>query len=774
MATVNVAELSDSELRKKIKELGKEAGPITKTTRHIWEKRLLKYLAENDEVDAPVVAKKERRKSGGRAAAVSSLTSTTSSSRSSSRTKTPTRNSKKLAMFSSDEEPEEASLRSVQTSPIGFPSPNVVVADKKLSEDLTSIKTVSPKKVNESNINVKRRASSRVVLDSKKSTSTARATSSVAADDLIYQVPKPPKLSEFSDDDFTDLVSKRRSKASSHVVINSHTSTNGLHNDDIDFKQRENVLMKRTSVTVPSSSTPSASPLNSTTRISNITRRNTPDRNKDTSSIDKEIEATLSQVRKSFVSKKPSPLGTARIISNTKKVEPEEEEEETEDEEELEVQFASTFLTFQNILKNKKTLISIISLIILIFAFGIYFYTAGDREMKLGITQDVDTDKPKIKAAKCLFNYLSKKAGDVACGSGNGRKWIKVALLEQKLKSCFTNGAKAKETIDFIKTHFEDSFEFSEDGKEICSRVASKSLGCRISIALSVIVYRLFVVIAVVIIGTTIYFFVKRRWIADDEETRQMLYYVDKILDALKRHHILCQTNKDIPPYLPIPQVRDMLIPCASRKKMAKIWRKAVDFLNSSDSRVRVETQQIAGEDFEVWRWIGVCIPKPSKKQKKESLSSPRHLQQLQSCKSWQGRAFDEINDVVKMPIVPPTPCLKIRYLHEGPEEKEAGWEEQVQNAVLEKCQEAGGDILHVFVDKTSKEGCVYVKCLNIESAGKSFRAMYGNWFDGRLVIVKFVTLARYHQRFPEALAHTAPLRPSNTIDSSMNWNLSS
>ena len=26
------------------------------------------------------------------------------------------------------------------------------------------------------------------------------------------------------------------------------------------------------------------------------------------------------------------------------------------------------------------------------------------------------------------------------------------------------------------------------------------------------------------------YFFIKRRWIADDEETRQVLYYVDKII----------------------------------------------------------------------------------------------------------------------------------------------------------------------------------------------------------------------------------------------------
>lgn len=53
---------------------------------------------------------------------------------------------------------------------------------------------------------------------------------------------------------------------------------------------------------------------------------------------------------------------------------------------------------------------------------------------------------------------------------------------------------------------------------------------------------------------------------------------------------------------------------------MAKIWKKAVEFLNSSDSRVRVETQRIAGEDFEVWRWIGIATPK-MKKEKRDTKS---------------------------------------------------------------------------------------------------------------------------------------------------------
>lgn len=49
---------------------------------------------------------------------------------------------------------------------------------------------------------------------------------------------------------------------------------------------------------------------------------------------------------------------------------------------------------------------------------------------------------------------------------------------------------------------------------------------------------------------------------------------------------------------------------------MAKIWQKAVHLLNTSDSRIRVETQRIAGEDYEVWRWIGISTPKMKKEKK--------------------------------------------------------------------------------------------------------------------------------------------------------------
>lgn len=45
------------------------------------------------------------------------------------------------------------------------------------------------------------------------------------------------------------------------------------------------------------------------------------------------------------------------------------------------------------------------------------------------------------------------------------------------------------------------------------------------------------------------------------------------------------------------------------RKYNQKIWDRSVDWLATHESRVRVETRQIAGEEFMVWRWIQIDPP---------------------------------------------------------------------------------------------------------------------------------------------------------------------
>ena len=49
------------------------------------------------------------------------------------------------------------------------------------------------------------------------------------------------------------------------------------------------------------------------------------------------------------------------------------------------------------------------------------------------------------------------------------------------------------------------------------------------------------------------------------------------------------------------------------RESMKHIWDQAVKFLSAKDSRVRVESQRIAGEDFEVWRLLHHSSPSSKK-----------------------------------------------------------------------------------------------------------------------------------------------------------------
>lgn len=294
----------------------------------------------------------------------------------------------------------------------------------------------------------------------------------------------------------------------------------------------------------------------------------------------------------------------------------------------------------------------------------------------------------------------------------------------------------------------------------IDTSVSAKPIFCRVNEAVSRLAY-LSLLISVAIGGLMIaYFIVRQRWRREEEETRLMYQFVEKIIDILREHHEASKTEKNLLPYLPIPHVRDMLIPPTERQKKFKAWTRAVRFLSANESRIRVESQRIAGEDFEVWRWIHIATPKPHSP--KLSLSGTKRG------KYWQGQAFENFQSAVNPPVISPTPCLKIRNMFDPDVETEDGWHVMIEDAILEKCIENGAGVVHIAVDKSSSEGCVYVKCDTHSSAGLAFRSLHGCWFDGRLVAVKYLTLKRYHQRFPVALEATERLNPSGSSPSSL------
>ncbi|AWP00954.1 putative inner nuclear membrane protein Man1 [Scophthalmus maximus] len=267
---------------------------------------------------------------------------------------------------------------------------------------------------------------------------------------------------------------------------------------------------------------------------------------------------------------------------------------------------------------------------------------------------------------------------------------------------------------------------------------------CRFRRAFLTVISRVFLIAVVVGCVWSVVCYVKYRWRREEEETRQMYDMVERIIDVLRSHSEACQENQDLQPYLPIPHVRDSLVQPQDRKKMKKIWERAASFLSANESRIRTETQRIGGADFLVWRWI-----QPSISCDKSS---------LMPSKVWQGKAFPL--DRRNSPPNSLTPCLKIRNMFDPVMEVGENWDLAIHEAILEKCSDNDG-IVHIAVDKNSREGCVYVKCLSAEHSGKAFKALHGSWFDGKLVTVKYLRLDRYHQRFPQAQGCSAPLRAS-------------
>ncbi|XP_017517207.2 inner nuclear membrane protein Man1 isoform X1 [Manis javanica] len=363
-----------------------------------------------------------------------------------------------------------------------------------------------------------------------------------------------------------------------------------------------------------------------------------------------------------------------------------------------------------------------------------------------------------------LHDRLAQLAGDHECGSSRQRT-LSVQEAAAYLKD--------------LDPEYEDIFNTSlqwilENGKDVGIRCVGygpeekltnitdvqflqstrpqMSFWCRFRRAFITVTHRLLLLCLGVVMVCVVLRYMKYRWTKEEEETRQMYDMVVKIIDVLRSHNEACQENKDLQPYMPIPHVQDSLIQPNDRKKMRKVWDRAIDFLAANESRVRTETRRIGGTDFLVWRWI------------QPSASCDKIL--VIPSKVWQGQAFHL--DRRNSPPNSLTPCLKIRNMFDPVMEIGDQWHLAIQEAILEKCSDNDG-IVHIAVDKNSREGCVYVKCLSPEYAGKAFKALHGSWFDGKLVTVKYLRLDRYHHRFPQALTCNTPLKPSNKHMNSMS-----
>uniref|UniRef100_A0A7N8YBE2 RNA binding motif protein 39a n=1 Tax=Mastacembelus armatus TaxID=205130 RepID=A0A7N8YBE2_9TELE len=115
------------------------------------------------------------------------------------------------------------------------------------------------------------------------------------------------------------------------------------------------------------------------------------------------------------------------------------------------------------------------------------------------------------------------------------------------------------------------------------------------------------------------------------------------------------------------------------------------------------------------------------------------------------------LQQLVEAPLA--THCFQLSNMFHPNSEEVSGWEVDIQHDVIEECNKHGG-VVHIYVDKNSTEGNVYVKCPSIPAAMAAVNALHGRYFAGKMITAAYVPLPTYHNLFPESVTATQLLTP--------------
>ncbi|XP_016159577.1 PREDICTED: LEM domain-containing protein 2 [Ficedula albicollis] len=217
-----------------------------------------------------------------------------------------------------------------------------------------------------------------------------------------------------------------------------------------------------------------------------------------------------------------------------------------------------------------------------------------------------------------LYNYLSVQAGNFECGNPENLKskciWVSEAK-DHVLNITGSSTQKFKAALDWILNSNKD-LGIRLKGRDMSEPVSSveevfclesahpqMGLGCRFRRAVVTAITNVFLFFWGLITLWGILLYLRYRWRKMEEEEQAMYDMVKKIIAVVQDHYKEWERNLERYPYVGIFHVRDSLIPPQRRKKMKRVWERAVDFLASNESRIQTESHRVAGEDMLVWRW---------------------------------------------------------------------------------------------------------------------------------------------------------------------------
>jgi len=97
------------------------------------------------------------------------------------------------------------------------------------------------------------------------------------------------------------------------------------------------------------------------------------------------------------------------------------------------------------------------------------------------------------------------------------------------------------------------------------------------------------------------------------------------------------------------------------------------------------------------------------------------------------------------------TQCFMLSNMFDPATERDPNWDLEIREDVVEECNKHGG-VQHIYVDKASSQGNVYVKCPSVNCAVAAVNALHGRWFAGKVITAAYVPVVNYHNLFPDSV----------------------
>merc|ERR1719461_325777 len=96
------------------------------------------------------------------------------------------------------------------------------------------------------------------------------------------------------------------------------------------------------------------------------------------------------------------------------------------------------------------------------------------------------------------------------------------------------------------------------------------------------------------------------------------------------------------------------------------------------------------------------------------------------------------------------TPCVMLKNMFNPAQETDPDFDLDIREDVMDEVQKYG-QLQHIYVDKTSAEGLVYVKFAGTGGAEQTLKALNNRWFGQNQIKGEYVPESQYKSQFPDA-----------------------